>query len=71
MSLSAFKEKIIHEAKAEAEKVAHAHTLIVQQERSRVSKELRALEETVVGAAEKEAYRQGRSIHQRAALEGR
>lgn len=71
MSLSAFKEKILREATADAEKIAHKNALVVEEERSRTAQELRALEEAIVTAAEQEAESTTRSIHQRAQLAGR
>lgn len=71
MSLSAFKEKVMSEAARQAEGIADANALALQEERSRASKELREMEEAVVTAAEKEAQQQTRSIHQQAQLQGR
>lgn len=71
MSLTAFQEKILGEASAQAKQISHNNALLILQEQERSMKELRELEESIVFTATKEAQRTARIIHQQAELAGR
>lgn len=71
MSFSAFQEKILSEASAQAKQISHNNALLILQEQERSMKELQELEENIVSAATKEAERTSKIIHQQAELTGR
>lgn len=71
MSLAALREKILSEATEIAVQISHANERTIQEERSRALQELHALEEGIVSAANAEAERLTRTVHQQAKLSGR
>ncbi len=71
MSLSAFKEKILQDATAQAESLVRERAAENRNVYDSAMHEMRTAEENSIAAAHIEAERQARSIHQRAELEGR
>lgn len=71
MSISAFKEKILGHAHADAKNIAQKNAVLIAEAREHALRDIRALEESIIASANAEAQHQTRGIRQRAELEGR